>query len=63
MGERWEVLDRSRLKLAADGSAIDPWGRPYLMRVSGEKRLVVWSAGPDGVAGSRDDVPGDVGAD
>ena len=51
-------LDRGR-RLAVDGAAIDPWGRPYLMELRGEKRMRVWSAGVDGVSGTADDVASD----
>lgn len=56
-GGREPFLKRRNLEVAADGSAVDPWGRPYLMEVRGEKGLIVWSAGPDGVRGTEDDLP------
>ncbi|MEK7951677.1 type II secretion system protein GspG [Luteolibacter soli] len=48
-------LNRGNVRLGADGSALDPWRRPYLMEVRGEK-MRVWSAGKDGVSGTGDDV-------
>lgn len=49
---------RVKVRLGADGSALDPWGRAYLMESRGEEGLRVWSAGPDGVSGTKDDVSG-----
>lgn len=57
-GESYLEWYRVRLKLGTDGAALDPWGRAYLMEVRGEEGLRVWSAGPDGVSGTRDDVRG-----
>ncbi|MCW1926554.1 hypothetical protein OKA05_28640 [Luteolibacter arcticus] len=54
-------LNRARLRLSPDGSAIDPWGRAYLMVVTEGKGMRVWSAGPDGMGDTEDDVPRDRG--
>jgi general secretion pathway protein G len=35
----------------------DPWGNPYLYQVNGDQVLIT-SAGPDGTAGSDDDIKG-----
>jgi Type II secretion system (T2SS), protein G len=52
-----EFLGRSNLKFAPDGSALDPWGRPYLIAVDPETGLAVQSCGPDGIKDTEDDLP------
>ena len=48
--------DRARLKFAPDGSALDPWGRPYHFVVDPECGLTVQSCGPDGIKDTEDDL-------
>lgn len=38
------------------GRTVDPWGTPYQVRCVGDALPRVFSAGPDRVAGTRDDV-------
>jgi hypothetical protein len=49
----------TKLRLAPDGSAIDPWDRPYLLEVTEGKGMKVWSAGPDGERDTKDDLQRD----
>lgn len=48
--------DRAKLKFAPDGSALDPWGRPYDFGVDPESGLQVHSCGPDGIKDTEDDL-------
>ena len=39
------------------GPLLDPWGRPYQYGVTtGTPPYRLWSAGPDGVSGTPDDI-------
>lgn len=40
----------------ADGSLEDAWGSPFRYRLQGDDDYTVTSTGPDGEAGSRDDI-------
>ena len=51
-----ELLGRSKLRFAPDGSILDPWDRPYLFVVDSESGLKVQSCGPDGIKDTEDDL-------
>lgn len=55
--DRGAFLDRSKLTLASDGSAVDPWGRPYFFVITPGSGLTVHSMGADGIKGTKDDLP------
>ncbi|MDA8326577.1 MAG: DUF4388 domain-containing protein [Nitrospiraceae bacterium] len=38
------------------GNTTDPWGNPYFYKVTDPGSFVLFSAGPDGAAGTRDDI-------
>lgn len=44
------------LKKAARRTEKDPWGRDYEIELETGGKVVVWSRGPDGVQGTKDDV-------
>ena len=49
------ILPVEDLRISSEGAAIDPWGTPYLMRVSEKEGLKVHSVGPDRIWGTDDD--------
>lgn len=57
-GGEWEreLLGRAKLKFAPDGSALDPWGSPYIFGVDPDSGLTVQSFGPDGIKDTEDDL-------
>ena len=42
-----------------EGALLDPWDGEYKIEVSGKRRFVIISAGPDGEFGNEDDVRSD----
>ncbi|MCI0361220.1 MAG: type II secretion system protein GspG [Planctomycetaceae bacterium] len=36
----------------------DPWGKPYQYEILGQEDFRIWSAGPDGITPSPDDIKG-----
>lgn len=49
-----EVLD---LQYIGEGNRIDPWGREYRYETyDGGAKFRIWSNGPDGIAGTTDDI-------
>ena len=51
-----ELASLQSLVAAELHDLVDPWGRPYLFSVVDGAELLVWSAGPDGLPDTADDV-------
>lgn len=53
-------IDLGRSTLNGDGTVIDPWGAPYELAIrnsyNDQPEVDVWSVGPDGVSGTKDDI-------
>src|SRR5262245_58356983 len=41
--------------LEKDALPVDPWNQPYRYQTMSKDRFRIWSIGPDGVSGTRDD--------